>query len=108
MMFSQVALSPRRSARLRSLPEAIRAYKIMQLTSPETRGERATDIWRKRPHPLDAMFAPKNVAVIGATESEGTVGRTVMTNLIEGHFGGTIYPVNPKRGEVLGLKAYPS
>jgi acetyltransferase len=56
---------------------------------------------------LDAIFAPASVAVIGATETQGSVGRTVMENLVKGGFEGVIYPVNPKRDSVLGLKAYP-
>jgi acetyltransferase len=57
---------------------------------------------------LDVLFAPKNVAVIGATETPGTVGRTVLWNLISSPFGGPVFPVNPKRSSVLGVKAYPS
>ncbi len=57
---------------------------------------------------LDAILAPNNIAVIGATEKEGSVGRTILTNLITNPFGGTIFPVNPKRPNVLGIKAYPS
>ncbi|MBN2115004.1 MAG: bifunctional acetate--CoA ligase family protein/GNAT family N-acetyltransferase [Anaerolineales bacterium] len=57
---------------------------------------------------LDAIFAPKSVAVIGATETIGSVGRTIVWNLISSSFGGTIYPVNPKRASILGIKAYPS
>ena len=57
---------------------------------------------------LDAIFAPKSVAVIGATETAGSVGRTVVWNLMSSTFGGTIYPVNPKRNSILGIKAYPS
>ncbi len=56
---------------------------------------------------LSELFAPKSVALIGATENPGSVGRTVMANLV-GSFPGTIYPVNPKRDSVLGVKAYPS
>ena len=63
---------------------------------------------RKRKQPLDVFFSPKSVAVIGATESAGTVGRTVLWNLVTSPFGGTVYPVNPKRPSVLGVKAYPS
>ena len=58
--------------------------------------------------PLDAIFAPRNVAVIGATEKAGSVGRTILWNLISNPFGGTVFPVNPKRPSVLGIKAYPS
>lgn len=57
---------------------------------------------------LDTIFAPKSVAVIGATETLGSVGRTILWNLISNTFGGTIYPVNPKRASILGIKAYPS
>jgi acetyltransferase len=57
---------------------------------------------------LDAIFAPQNIAVIGATESIGSVGRTIMWNLITNPFGGAVFPVNPKRPAVLGVKAYPS
>jgi acetyltransferase len=58
-------------------------------------------------HPLDAIFAPKSVAVVGATEKVGSVGRTVLWNLMNTPFGGPIYPVNPTRVSVLGIKAYP-
>ena len=57
---------------------------------------------------LDNLFQPRSVAVIGATENAGSVGRTVFANLIQTPFGGTVYPVNPKRGSVLGVKAYPT
>jgi len=68
---------------------------------------------RKKMHyrgnqPLDIFFSPKTVAVIGATENPGTVGRTLLWNLLTNPFGGTVYPVNPKRSSVLGIKAYPS
>ena len=55
---------------------------------------------------LDAMFAPHSVAVIGATDRSGTVGRTVLENLLQSSFQGKVYAVNPKHQEVLGLKAY--
>ena len=61
-----------------------------------------------RRHPLDAIFAPRNVAVVGATETKGSVGRTLINNLISNPFGGTIFPVNPKRDNVMGIYAYDS
>jgi len=57
--------------------------------------------------PLDAIFAPRAVAVIGATERAGSVGRSILRNLIESPFGGTVYPVNPKRPNVLGIRSCP-
>jgi acetyltransferase len=57
---------------------------------------------------LDNLFYPKNIAVIGATDRENSIGRTIVWNLFRSPFGGTIFPVNPKRDSVLGIKAYPS
>jgi acetyltransferase len=67
----------------------------------------AHDVLHYGRQPLDAIFAPKSVAVVGATETVGSVGRTIVWNLMSSSFGGTIYPVNPKRPSVLGIKAYP-
>jgi acetyltransferase len=58
--------------------------------------------------PLSPIFSPQSVAVIGATETPNSVGRTMIENLVKGGFAGPIYPVNPKRPTVLGLQAYPS
>ncbi|MCL5950109.1 MAG: bifunctional acetate--CoA ligase family protein/GNAT family N-acetyltransferase [Chloroflexi bacterium] len=66
------------------------------------------DVLHFRPRPLDAIFAPRNVAVIGATEKAESVGRTVLWNLISNPFGGAVFPVNPTRPSVLGIKAYPN
>jgi acetyltransferase len=57
---------------------------------------------------LDAFFSPKNVAVIGATDKQGSVGRTVLLNLTSGQLAKKVYAVNPKRSEVLGVPAFPS
>jgi acetyltransferase len=71
--------------------------------------ESAHDILRQtRRRPLDPIFSPQSIAVIGATETPGSVGRTVFENLKNGGFAGTIYPVNPKRDTLFGLKAYPA
>lgn len=67
-----------------------------------------TSIPTKIPTGLNAIFAPQNVAVIGATERVGSVGRTIFWNLISSPFGGTVYPVNPSRPSILGVRAYPS
>ncbi|ANV84667.1 acetyl CoA synthetase subunit alpha [Picosynechococcus sp. PCC 7003] len=68
----------------------------------------AYDILRSEKQPLSYFFNPKSVAIIGATDKEGSVGRTLLWNLISNPFGGTVYPVNPKRNSVLGVKAYKS
>jgi acetyltransferase len=66
----------------------------------------AHDLFRSERHPLDDIFNPRSVALIGATDREGSVGRTVLWNLLSTPFGGTVYPVNPKRASILGVKAY--
>ena len=62
---------------------------------------------RERRAPLDVFFRPRNVAVIGATEDLRGVGRSIVSNLKQTSFGGTVYPVNPKHSEVLGLPCFP-
>ena len=57
---------------------------------------------------IERMFDPETVAVIGATEREGSVGRAIMENLLAGKEEREIFPVNPNRKTVLGLKCYPS
>ena len=68
----------------------------------------AHDVLRQERQPLDVIFSPRNVAVIGASETPNSVGRTLLWNLISNPFGGTVFPVNPRRPSVLGIKAYPS
>jgi acetyltransferase len=48
------------------------------------------------------------VAVIGATEKPASVGRTLLRNLLEQPSGATIFPVNPSRTNVLGIRCYPT
>lgn len=54
---------------------------------------------------LDAVFAPRRVAVVGASDEPGKVGTTFMQNL--SRFSGEVIPVNPSRSEIAGRKAYP-
>ncbi|HUX24057.1 MAG TPA: bifunctional acetate--CoA ligase family protein/GNAT family N-acetyltransferase [Burkholderiales bacterium] len=75
---------------------------------PADSADRTLDVLHFERDPLRAIFAPKSVAVIGATEKEGRVGRTVLWNLISNPFGGTVYPVNKQHHHVLGIKAYPT
>jgi acetyltransferase len=70
--------------------------------------DKAHDVLRSEGHPLDAIFLPHNVAVIGASERQGSVGRAVLWSLVSSPFGGTVFPVSDKRSSVLGIKAYRS
>jgi acetyltransferase len=68
--------------------------------------DKAHDVLRSEGHPLDAIFAPHSVAVIGASERPGGIGRAVLWSLVSSPFGGTVYPVSEKHSSVLGIKAY--
>jgi acyl-CoA synthetase (NDP forming) len=57
---------------------------------------------------MDAIFKPKAVAVIGASDNPGKLGSHVMRSLTEGKYPGKIFPVNPGKEEILGIKTYPS
>ncbi|MFN3400870.1 MAG: CoA-binding protein, partial [Ferrovibrio sp.] len=56
---------------------------------------------------LDKLFAPKSVAVIGASGQPARVGSVVLANLLRGGFAGPVWPVNPKYRTLEGLPCYP-
>ena len=56
---------------------------------------------------LESLFYPKSVAVVGASREPGKVGHDVLQNLIQYNYTGTIYPINPKADEILGLRCFP-
>jgi acyl-CoA synthetase (NDP forming) len=57
---------------------------------------------------LDALFKPRAIAVIGASNKELSIGNVVVKNLQTFGYKGPIYPVNPTATEICGLKAYRS
>ncbi|GAB4569150.1 MAG: acetate--CoA ligase [Anaerolineae bacterium] len=57
---------------------------------------------------LEPFTSPRSVAVIGASNTPGKLGYAVLQNVIQYGFRGQIYPINPRGGEILGLRAYPS
>jgi len=57
---------------------------------------------------LDKIFNPHRIAVIGASEKEGSVGAKLLQNLIGVGYNGAVYPVNPFRLTVQGITAYPN
>jgi acetyltransferase len=70
-------------------------------------GPHPRGIFSPRRQPLDVFFDPATVAVIGASEAAGSVGRALMENLARQPGGRTLFPVNPRRPSVLGIKACP-
>ncbi|MGC9469153.1 MAG: acetate--CoA ligase family protein [Anaerolineae bacterium] len=57
---------------------------------------------------LNGLLRPKSIAVIGASNTPGKIGYTVVKNLLESGYEGPVYPINPNDDEIQGLKAYPS
>ncbi len=57
---------------------------------------------------LDKMFHPKSIAVVGASQRNGSIGPDLMQNLIQGGYPGEIYPINPNSKTIWELPAYPS
>ena len=64
-----------------------------------------TDVLRDA---LRTVLNPRSVAVIGASENENKIGGRPLLYLARHGFKGTVYPINPKRAEIQGFKAYPS
>jgi acetyltransferase len=90
------------------LPTSRKVNKVSKTAKTVPTQDRAHDVLRSEQHPLDAIFTPRSVAVIGATDRAGSVGRAVLWSLVSSPFGGTVYPVSDKRSSVLGIKAYKS
>src|SRR3989344_5160164 len=57
---------------------------------------------------LEPFFKAKSIAVIGASHESGKVGNVIIRNLVDGLYGGKIFPINPNASEILGMKTYPS
>jgi acetyltransferase len=57
---------------------------------------------------MEKIFDPKTIAVIGASNREGTVGYALIKNLIGSGFKGTVYPINFKNKSIYGVRSYPS
>ena len=57
---------------------------------------------------MTRMMRPRAIAVIGASETQGKIGNSVMRNLIDGGYAGDVYPVNPTADEILGRRCYHS
>jgi acyl-CoA synthetase (NDP forming) len=57
---------------------------------------------------LDAIFRPKAVALVGASNNPAKWGGMVLNRMLSGGFRGRIYPVNPKETEIFGIQAYPN
>jgi len=59
-------------------------------------------------HILDYAFSPRSIAIAGASDQRFSFGHHFLKHLIDYKFSGAVYPINPAREQILGLKAYPS
>ena len=59
-------------------------------------------------HPLDSIFKPQSIAVVGTSRKVGSIGRQILHQLIEYDFKGKLFPVNPKADYIHSIKAFPS
>lgn len=55
---------------------------------------------------LSALFQPRSVAVIGASDNPAKLGHTILKNIVDSGFQGAIYPINPKAPEILNLRCF--
>ena len=56
---------------------------------------------------LDALFKPKSIALVGASDKPGSIGAILAENLLTAGFQGKVIPINPGHEQILGLKTYP-
>ncbi len=90
----------------RGLPPSFEAIRDANDSSPSRVGPTAPE--HALAHPLTPIFEPSSVAVIGASQDPRKRGHQVVRALLASGFRGTIVPVNPKGGELLGLRVQPS
>jgi len=57
---------------------------------------------------IEAMFNARTVAVVGASDNEGKLGFHILRSLTRGEYGGSVFPINPGKREILGMRSYPS
>lgn len=86
---------------------------VVMLEFPIDPTEKSRAVMESREHRAEAqslagLLAPRSVAVIGASRQWGSVGYTLLENIIEGGFTGTVYAVNPEALELAGMVSYGS
>jgi acetate---CoA ligase (ADP-forming) len=59
-------------------------------------------------HPLSSMLDARSVAVVGASARQGSFGEQMLLELQRGVYSGSVYPVNPRYGDIMGMRCFPS
>lgn len=62
--------------------------------------------WAQQRRDLEPLFAPRAVAVVGASARKDSVGQSVFRNLLSSGYTGVVYPINPKHRSILGVRSY--
>jgi 3-hydroxypropionyl-CoA synthetase (ADP-forming) len=75
------------------------------LLRPEAR---PLEIPEPNPSHLETFFKARAVALVGASATSGKIGHAVLESLSQHEYQGQVYPINPTRGEIMGLRAYPN
>lgn len=79
------------------------------LSAPQAQRERADTRERvAAANSLVPLLRPQTVAVVGASRNPASIGNALFRNLLQGHFKGAAYPVNPKARAIEGVRAYPT
>jgi acetyltransferase len=78
------------------------------METKQPQGALAHDVLGWQRQTLQGLFAPKSVALVGASEKPGSVGQALLSNLAAGPFKGRFYPVNPKHARMAGLPVFKS
>jgi len=75
--------------------------------SPSPAAQVTSDV-ANRDDQFKALFEPSGIAIIGASDSPVKWGFRILFNTLEGNYRGKLYPINPKHGELLGVRCWPS
>jgi acetyl coenzyme A synthetase (ADP forming)-like protein len=83
-------LSAKRALQITSIIKSVKyLHKVMNMTKD-----------------IGFLFEPRSIAVIGASQTRGKIGYSLLRNILAGGYGGKVYPVHPTGGEIQGLRAY--
>ena len=55
---------------------------------------------------MRSLFEPRAIAVIGASANPDKIGHRIVENIVRSGYRGGVFPINPRGGEILGLRAY--
>jgi acetate---CoA ligase (ADP-forming) len=86
---------------------------LIEISMPTALSDDVLSAFERRQHAASlgavrSFLRPSSVAVVGASRHPDSIGGALIRNIVDGGFGGGVYPVNPHAGEILGLRSYRS